>query len=205
MSEENKKNISVARMVGSSAHSVRGRQQDDFYATDPQALIDFLDTMKKDGVRQLSKNVWECAVGDGALAKVLTDRGHNVICSDLVDRGHPGTHIQNFLEIDNEKIYKGDILTNPPYKFAKKFVEKSLGKINKGSMAIFLLRIQFLESKARKKFFAETPPKYVYVNSSRIGIYKNNDKATAGNGSALCFCWFVFEKGFKGDTIVRWV
>ena len=204
MSEE-KKNISVARMVGSSAHSVRGRQKDDFYATDPQALIDFLDTMKKDDVRELSKDVWECACGDGALAKVLTDRGHTVLCSDLVDRGYPGTHIQNFLEIDSKKIYTGDILTNPPYKFAKKFVNKALEKINKGSMAIFLLRIQFLESQDRKKFFAETPPKYVYVHSSRIGIYKNNDKKTAGNGSALCFCWFVFEKGFKGDTIVRWI
>jgi len=204
MSEE-KKNISVARMVGSSAHSVRGREQDDFYATDPQALINFLDKMKADGVRDLSETVWECAVGDGALAQVLLDRGHKVIGSDIVDRGFNGVYIQNFLETPDDKIFKGDILTNPPYKLAQKFIEKALNKIEDGSMVLFLLRIQFLESQGRKSFFENTPPKYVYVNSARIGIWKNNDKKSGGNGSALCFCWFVFEKGFKGDTIVRWI
>jgi len=206
MSEENKnKTVSIARMTGSSAHAQGERQVNDFYATDPQALIDFLEKMKADGVRDLSKTVWECAVGDGALAQVLLDRGHKVIGSDIIDRGFPGVYIQNFLDTPDDKIFKGDIITNPPYKLAQKFVEKSLSKIEDGSMAIFLLRIQFLESQGRKSFFEKNPPKYVYVHSARIGVWKNNDKEKYGNGSALCFAWFVFEKGFKGDTIVRWI
>ena len=24
------------------------------------------------------------------------------------------------------------------------------------------------------------------------------------NGSATCFCWFIWEKGFKGETTLRW-
>ncbi len=199
-----KKNIKVARMVGSSAHSVRGREENDFYATDPQALVNFISSLKRDGVRSLSQNVWECACGDGALTKVLRAQGHTVKSTDIIDRDCPGVQIADFMKIDGG-IFEGDILTNPPYKLAQKFIEKSLSILNDGSMAMFLLRIQFLESQKRKVFFQKNPPKYVYVNSSRIGIWKNNDKATGGNGSALCFCWFVWEKGFTGDTIVRWI
>jgi hypothetical protein len=25
------------------------------------------------------------------------------------------------------------------------------------------------------------------------------------DGSATCFCWFVWEKGFIGDTVIRWL
>jgi len=199
-----KKNIKVARMVGSSAHSVRGREENDFYATDPQALVNFISSLKRDGVRSLSQNVWECACGDGALTKVLRAQGHTVKSTDIIDRDCPGVQIADFMKIDGG-IFEGDILTNPPYKLAQKFIEKSLSILNDGSMAMFLLRIQFLESQKRKVFFQKNPPKYVYVNSSRIGMWKNNDKATGGNGSALCFCWFVWEKGFTGDTIVRWI
>jgi hypothetical protein len=27
----------------------------------------------------------------------------------------------------------------------------------------------------------------------------------AGGGSAVSYAWFVFQKGYKGDTTIRWI
>ena len=51
--------------VGASNHSVKEREQNDYYATDPVALELLLQK------EQFSKNVWECACGEGHLSRVL--------------------------------------------------------------------------------------------------------------------------------------
>jgi hypothetical protein len=63
-----------------------------------------------------------------------------------------------------------------------------------------------MESKGRKQFFEQNPPKTIYVSSSRILCAKNGDfelMKTKG-GSAVAYCWFVWHKGFCGDTTVKW-
>ena len=97
-----------------------------------------------------------------------------------------------------------DILTNPPYKYAQEFVEHSLDLQSKGNKTIMFLKIQFLEGKKRSKLFDKYPPKYVYVNSARQICYLNGDMSKKMS-SATCYCWFVWEKGYFGDTIVKWI
>ena len=69
-------------------------------------------------------------------------------------------------------------------------------------IAMFL-KVQFLEGKARKQFFINNPPKKVYVFSSRVSCAKNGDFTSAVN--AVCYAWFVWEKGFKGDPSIKWI
>ena len=83
--------------------------------------------------------------------------------------------------------------------------EKSLENINDGYKAAFLMRIQFLESKGRHEFFKKFPPKFVYVFSSRIRIFKNNDQVKYSGGQPLCYAWLIWEKGFAGETTLRWI
>lgn len=67
------------------------------------------------------------------------------------------------------------------------------------------LRIQFLETKDRKYLFKHFPPKIIYVSSSRILCAMNGKfEDYSKNGSAACYCWFIWEKGFVGDTIIKW-
>ncbi len=66
------------------------------------------------------------------------------------------------------------------------------------------LKIQFLEGQARKELFKNYPPKYVYVNSTRQTCYINGDMSKKMS-SATCYCWYIWEKGWKGETIVRWI
>lgn len=66
------------------------------------------------------------------------------------------------------------------------------------------LKIQFLESKARRKLFRDYPPKYIYVSSSRLKCAMNGDFEKYAKSTAVCYCWYVWEKGFNGEPVVRW-
>lgn len=186
--------------LGASNHTDKDREVNDFYATDPKTLELLLEKLKEDEIK-LSANIWECACGKGHLSKVLEKHNYNVLSTDLIDRGYGNTGI-DFLKAPNE--WSGDIITNPPYKYAQEFVEKSLEVINIGRYSIMLLKIQFLEGKNRYKMFKKYPPKYVYVNSSRQTCYINGDMSKKMN-SASCYCWFIWQKGFYGNPEIRWI
>ena len=67
------------------------------------------------------------------------------------------------------------IVTNPPYAMAKEFVEHSLDLLETGEYCIMLLKIQFLEGKARRKLFETKQLKHVWVFSERQKCLKNNE------------------------------
>lgn len=152
-------------------------------------------------LEQFSNNIWEPACGDGSLSKVFETAGYDVYSTDLVYRGYGGT--LDFFVV-NEK-FDGDIITNPPYKYAKEFVEHAIDLIPDGHKVAMFLKLQFLEGKARKKLFEKYPPKIVYVSSSRLLCAKNSDfdRMRENGGSAVAYCWYIWEKGYKGETILR--
>lgn len=195
----NKKSTFVT--LGASSHSEGERESNDYYATDPKALEIFLDKIGEDGIK-LHNNIWECACGEGHLSKVLESRGYKVWSTDLVDRGY-GSGNTDFLKSIPDS-WCGDILTNPPYKYAKEFVEKALEVTRIGTYTVMFLKIQFLEGQGRRELFKRYPPKYVYVNSTRQICYINGDMSRKMS-SASCYCWFVWQKGFNGEPVIRWI
>ena len=188
---------SIYTTLGASNHTEKLREENDFYATEPRAVELLLE------LETFSPNIWECACGEGHLSKVLEHRGYKVISSDLVERGYGHGGI-DFLK--SMKLFDGDIITNPPYKYAQEFVEHALEIITEGHKVAMFLKVQFLEGKARKKLFKKYPPKVIYVASSRLLCAKNGDfeGMRKGGGSAVAYAWFIWEKGYKGDPIVRW-
>lgn len=183
--------------IGASNHSSADRELNDYYATEPKAAKLLLD------IEQFNKQdeIWECACGEGHMAKVFEAEGYHVRATDLIDRNF-GISGVDFLQC--EDTYKGHIITNPPYKYAKEFVEHSLEIIENGYKVAMLLRLQFLEGKKRRELFDKYPPKFVYVSSSRIMCVKNGDFNNKNIGSAVAYAWFIWEKGYVGDTIIRW-
>lgn len=181
-------------IMGASNHSEFERVQHDYYATDPQAVEELLKVEKFD------KNILEPCCGEGHISKVLEKHGYMVESSDLIDRNF-GRGGVDYLTI---KSWHGDIITNPPYKYAKEFVEHSLKIINPGQRVAMLLKIQFLESVKRRELFEENPPKYVYVFSKRTVCARNGGFEKTPS-SAVCYCWYIWEKGFKGEPVIRWI
>ena len=76
-----------------------------------------------------------------------------------------------------------------------------------GCKVCMFLKLQFLEGKARRALFEKYPPKCVYVASGRLLCAKNGDfeKMKSGGGSAVAYAWFVWQKGYTGEAVIRWI
>ena len=186
----NKKSTFVT--LGASNHSDHERQSEDFYATSPEAVEHLM------GLERFSIDIWEPACGMGHISKVLQRHGYRVRSSDIVNRGYGD--VTDFLSLENVE-WDGDIITNPPYKSAQLFVEKALSIVPDGHKVAMFLKLLFLEGKARKEMFKRYPPKVVWVSSSRLqcginGIFEGT--------SATAYCWFIWEKGYTGSTVIKW-
>lgn len=180
--------------LGASNHTVNPRAEYDYYATDPRAVELLLET------ETFSDKIWECACGEGHISKVLEQNGYEVLSTDLIDRGY-GTGGVDFLTSDC--IFDGDIITNPPYKYAIEFVKHALNSISEGHKVAMLLRLSFLEGKSRRVLFNQYPPKKVCVSSNRILCAKNGDFENS-DSSAIAYAWFIWEKGFRGTPTLKW-
>lgn len=152
---------------------------------------------------EFSDVIWECACGEGHLSKVLEKHGFEVISTDLIYRGYGDPEPMNFLE-ESFEDFEGDIITNPPYKYALKFVQRALESVKQGRKVAMFLKLQFLESKSRREFFLENPPKTIYVSSSRLLCAKNGEFEKYPS-RAVAYAWFVWKKGFKGNPIIKWI
>ncbi len=188
---------SIYKTLGASNHTDKIRQKNDYYATEPKAIDLLLE------LESFNKNIWECACGEGHLSKRLIANGHDVLSTDLIDRGY-GIGGVDFLK--QKQLFEGDIITNPPYKYAQAFIEKAIELVPVGNKVAMFLKVQFLEGKKRKKLFEKYPPKIIYVSSSRLLCAKNADfeGMIKGGGSAVAYAWFIWEKGYKGHPIIKW-
>ena len=181
--------------LGASNHSVETRADHDYYATDPRAMELLLEH------ERFSENVWECACGEGHLSRVLTEHGYRVSSTDLIDRGYGMSGVDFLTYTDS---VDADIVTNPPYKYAKEFAEHAVELVTDGHKVAMFLRLSFLEGKSRRELFDRYPPKHIYVSSGRLLCAKNGD-FDSGGGGAVAHAWFVWEKGFQGEPTVRWI
>lgn len=172
------------------------REPNDYYATDPKAMELLLK-------RELfAPDIWEPACGEGNLSEVLRAHGHNVFSSDLIDRGY-GDKIIDFLESDIS--FNGDIITNPPFKYATEFIQKSLASVPMGNKVAMFLKINYLSGKKRyREIYSKFPPYRVYVFSGKIGCSKNNNPDGYKN-AIMDYCWMIWEKGKIGPTEIKWI
>lgn len=186
-----------------------GRVQNDYYATNPEAV-----KMLFDQYAFNAQTILEPCVGGGHIANTVNtyfEGEKNITCLDLVDRGYPGTIITDFLDYQTDKKYEG-IITNPPFSLAQEFIEKSIELLDDTGQIAMFLKIQFLEGIKRKTFFEKFPPKYIYVFRSRMATW-NNGKSLDPNGkrwaTTMCHAWFIWEKEngkmSRTEPIVRWL
>lgn len=164
------------------------RKAHDFYETPPRATRALL------ARERFGAAVWEPACGTGRISKLLIEAGYQVRSSDLIDRGYGS--VENFLT-SNRKVES--IATNPPFCLAERFVWKALASTT--YKVAFLLRLKFLESQERRLLFRVTPLKTVYVFRRRLDF---SDDYSKGHNK-ICFCWFVWEHGYRGKPEVEWM
>ena len=163
----------------------RSRVENDYYATPFEATEAILSR------EELHGSILEPAAGEGHISKVLREHYPNsqIISTDLVQRDDRfGCGIVGGVDFLKE--------------FAEKALEVSTGKV------ILFAKIQFLEGRQRKDFFATHPPKAVYVFSKRVNPLRNGlevDENGKPWSSTMCFAWFVWKHGYTGEPCIRWI
>lgn len=172
-------------------------EPNDYYATEPRAVELLLEQ------EAFTDVIWEPACGEGHISEVLKANGHDVISSDLIDRGYGDAVGVDFLSSAGLPCRsRYDIVTNPPYRYAKEFVLKALELVNDGRKVAMFLKLTFLEGQARRELFKRYPPKTIYVSSARLQCGKNG---CFDGSSMVAYCWIVWEKGYTGPSEVKWI
>jgi hypothetical protein len=177
-------------------NSARGRFENDFYATHPDSTKALLE------VEEIIYPALEPACGEGHISKLLNEE--MTTSYDLVDRGY-GDGVFDFLKTEIVGDYN-TVITNPPFKFFQEFVERALEIANK--KVIMFGKLQALEGQKRASFLETTPLKTVYVFKKRQQPMRGG-KELDDNGkkmsSTMAFAWFVWEIGYEGDPVIKWI
>lgn len=185
--------------------TTRNRVENDFYATPFDTTKAILDKEKLVG------SILEPACGQGHISKILKEYyPHNEILStDLELREDKfNCNIQggiDFLTYSFNRKFD-NVITNPPFKLAKEFIERGLEIAN--DKVIMFAKIQLLEGQDRKQMFLNTPLKTVYVFSKRQNPLRNGaelDEKGKPWSSTMCFAWFVWKQGYEGEPVIRWI
>ncbi len=141
--------------------------------------------------------IHEPCCGEGYMSKVLMKHDYGVISSDKYDYGYG--KVRDAFELKKAT----NIVTNPPFniatELAKHFVSITTNKV------CLLLRLSFLESEARYKFFKKYSPSRIYVFTQRLSLYPAHKKNVSGSGT-IAYAWFVWDnKEMCGDTLLKWI
>jgi hypothetical protein len=171
----------------------------DAYATPRIAVEELL------ARESFQKLVWEPAAGLHHIANVFRFHRHEVFTSDIY-RWDERTDVRRRFENFTHRPYneRCDIITNPPFSIAYSFMTTGLDLLSKGDKLALFLPLRYLESQQRGKLFTNHPPTSIYVFSYRLKRLQPF-YGTLEDASAMGFAWFVWEKGYRGDTVIEWI
>lgn len=174
------------------------RKPQDFYSTPIDCVENFINNY---GVIQ--GKILEPSAGNGNIIQALRNKNINgdITAIELREEEFDNLNkisdkviIADFLNgLDYTEKYDY-IIGNPPYTYAREFIERSLSMLNENGKLIFLLRTAFLESKSRYDFWQENPLSGLYVLSKRPSFINGKIDATS-------YSWFVWDKSADNQEI----
>jgi hypothetical protein len=154
-----------------------------------------------DGHRTHEMSCLEPACGRGYMSRPLSERFQKVESADLLDYGYG--EVRDFLSYPYLAASHDWVITNPPFKLAQEFIERSLLVATEG--VAILARTVFLESIGRyQALFKHNPPTYFAQFSERVPMIKGrvDPKASTATG----YAWFVWVKSAKvSGTQLVWI
>ena len=156
---------------------------------------------------------FDSSAGTGVLLEPFENKCWLQIGYDIADRGYEHVIIRDWFNV-NTDMWKKEIcfyprpkiiVQNPPFKLALEFVQHGLELLNKGELLFSLHRIQFLETRERfaKLYGNKQKPKYVFIFANRVTCVAPGIP-NKGQG-AMCYAWFMWQKGFRGNTQIKWI
>lgn len=172
------------------------REKDDFYPTPPEPTRALLHA-EIDRLRDFPV-IWEPAAGDGAMVREMEAVGLTVRASDLVDRGCDAD-IRSFY--DFQVAASPAIVTNPPFAECNardgngRWIFHALDTLKVEYMAL-LMNWSWPGARGHARLWRMHPPARVYLMRWKIDF-------TGQGAPPMLNGWFVFDKKWKGETVLR--
>lgn len=167
------------------------KEGSDYYPTPPFGTKGLMENHKFYGT------ILEPCCGDGAMCEVLKEYGHEVIASDLHDRGYG--EVKDFFHIHTRYP---NIITNPPFNIAADIFDHAWALATE--QVALLLRTAFLESSSRyNTIFRDRPPSKVLVFSERLSMYPAGYEVKGGGTTS--YAWFIWNKLNTTETKLEWI
>lgn len=149
---------------------------------------------------QFFPDIWDPCCGFGTIPKSAIAADLSARGTDIVDRGYETLEaIEDFLSIDIP--LSSNIVCNPPFNIAQRFVEKALSfdGFEKGAFIFPVARLNaahWLDNLPLKTVWLLTPrpsmpPGYVIARGDKPG------------GGKMDYCWLVFERRHVGPPTLR--
>lgn len=185
-------------MSSTNRHNAEKRHIADYYVTPVKDIITFLGALDE----EVSLDIWDktildpCAGGDPshdmsypkALREyyAIPDDWNGIKTIDIREDSLAETKC-NFIEtkLDYKPFL---IISNPPFNQAMEFIKKALDDVEDGGYVAMLLRLNFLETKARKDFFDNYMPTWIFVHHKRMSF------TDAGGTDSVAYCHMVWKK-----------
>lgn len=156
---------------------------------------------------QLPRRIWEPAAGKGNIVLPLRAAGHEVLASDLNDRGCPDS-LSGFdflLPTATEPV--DAIVTNPPFALATQFVALAL---ERAPLVVMLLRFAFFEagtgnserSRLRKHVLECGKLARIHVFANRLPMMHREGWTGKKASSGMTFAWFVWDAAHSGPVTI---
>jgi hypothetical protein len=184
---------------GHARTSVPRRIPNEFYPTPPEAVRALLSVESFDG------SIWEPACGDGAIAKLLIDAGHQVVSTDLYAYGFGETGI-DFLAQTSPRARH--IVTNPPYGngLADAFLLKALALTRKtGGKVAMLFNLASLCHPCRTGLWRSQPPARIYAIDSVVCWPEHRYGPAPEAFKRHRYCWAVWTPEHEGAPRFWWL
>lgn len=189
----------------SNINNLPQRKEYDFYPTPKELCRASLNILQDD----YPISIFDPGCGTGVWGEVAREKYPNSYIGGIDIRKVDFNPAYSFLLMETDylstswlKDKEYDlILGNPPYKYAEEFVDRSFELLKNSGYLLFLLRLSFLESKGRySKYYSQgLNPKEVYISVKRVSF--TGDRKTSADAYGL----FLWQKGWKGDTTLKWL
>jgi len=161
------------------------RRKDDFYATPSWCVHRLIERLDLPGGQWL-----EPCAGNGAIVDAVHAKRDDVsfVTNDLRKRPYVEFNLDYLKHADKFRGFSV-LMTNPPFSLAMEFIKAALANAPSESVVAMLLRLNFLASDGRRKFFADSglmPDVYVLPNRPSF--------TEDGKTDAAEYAWFVWPE-----------
>ncbi len=182
-------------MSSTNRSKARDCHVSDYYITPVDEIVKFLNEFKKIEPNIYNMKILDpCAGGDSKHPMSYPKAFYKIIYKNkihTIDIREDSLAEEKADYLKTKLTYQPDmIISNPPFSLAIEFIEKSLCDVRDEGWVIYLLRLNFLESKKRKEFFDKYMPAYIYVHHVRMSF------SDSGGTDSIAYCHMAWRKGY---------